>query len=246
MDYVEAFRNHSQISTLGSAMAWLAHIGLLQFVIQSNFGSALILEDDQDWSVNIRMQMVKVREAILELTHGTYKSDLPYGDGWDVIWLGHCSDPPDTASAMISFSDDTVAPPDSYQGLDKHVSLVVEAGHRVVHFSVRPVCSWAYVVSYSGARALLELATSRKDDAFDLMMMRSCQERVIRCVTVNPPLFSEYHPSEGDESEVGAGNEGIVNFSSRASNKKKGHTDNVLQSARCKGLFNTNCFDYAE
>lgn len=38
----------------GSALAWLAHIDMLKFVIQSGFNSALILEDDVDWDVAIK------------------------------------------------------------------------------------------------------------------------------------------------------------------------------------------------
>lgn len=39
----------------GSAAAWLAHIDLLKYVLQSELNSALIVEDDVDWDVNIKV-----------------------------------------------------------------------------------------------------------------------------------------------------------------------------------------------
>jgi GR25 family glycosyltransferase involved in LPS biosynthesis len=35
-------------------LAWLGHLDLLKFVIQSKWNSALILEDDVDWDVDVR------------------------------------------------------------------------------------------------------------------------------------------------------------------------------------------------
>ncbi len=45
----------------GSALAWLAHIDLLKFVIQTGMGSALILEDDVDWGLKIKVAAGKRR-----------------------------------------------------------------------------------------------------------------------------------------------------------------------------------------
>ena len=39
----------------GSALAWLAHIDMLKFIIQSELTTALVLEDDADWDVNIKV-----------------------------------------------------------------------------------------------------------------------------------------------------------------------------------------------
>jgi GR25 family glycosyltransferase involved in LPS biosynthesis len=49
-------------------MAWLAHIDVLKLIIMNRWGSALVLEDDVDWSVQIREQTRKVAKAIVELT----------------------------------------------------------------------------------------------------------------------------------------------------------------------------------
>lgn len=223
-------------------MAWLAHIDLLKFVVQNNFGSALILEDDQDWSVDIRNQTERIAKSILDLTGRQRIAHTPYGTDWDVLWMGHCSDPPDVSKPFVVFDDDTTAPLDRYKGLNRHIVDVIKEGQRAVHFSVNPVCTWAYAVSHAGARKLLEFASNGKGGAFDLMMMYACQRSELRCISVNPQIFDPYHPAEGDESEVRAGdNGGEDDFATGRSNKVMGRTDNILKSARCQALFNDTC-----
>lgn len=54
----------------GSAAAWLAHIDLLKYVLQSELNSALIVEDDVDWDINIKVMNspVSVKEKTNHLT----------------------------------------------------------------------------------------------------------------------------------------------------------------------------------
>lgn len=40
----------------GAALAWLAHIDVLKYIIQSKLNSALVLEDDVDWDVDIKVR----------------------------------------------------------------------------------------------------------------------------------------------------------------------------------------------
>jgi len=86
-------------------------------MVENNIGSALIMEDDADWDIRLRDQLVDFAKASrvlndraeqqrpLELNHtseGTVihfediadeqpsaGSDSPYGSSWDVLWLGH-------------------------------------------------------------------------------------------------------------------------------------------------------------
>lgn len=96
----------------------------------------------------------------------------PYGDDWDVLWLGHCGEPfpedlpenqalPDTdpgfqamARKWTILGDATVPPPGRLTG------LVDYAAHgpprtRWVHVSAAPICSFAYALSRAGARKVL-------------------------------------------------------------------------------------------
>ena len=66
--FVKAFELFGNIDTHGAALAWLAHIDVLKLIIQNRWQSALVLEDDVDWSVDIRKQTSEVAKAVLELT----------------------------------------------------------------------------------------------------------------------------------------------------------------------------------
>lgn len=74
----------------GSAKAWMAHLDLLRFVIASGPETALIIEDDVDWDVEIKSQMRLVSDNVREYMHAAPDDPTPFGTEWDVLWLGHC------------------------------------------------------------------------------------------------------------------------------------------------------------
>ena len=241
--FIKAFQEFGPIEAHGAAMAWLGHLDLLKFVIQHNWGSALILEDDMDWDVEIRKQMPPIAKAVKELTKAKKGDTQPYGSNWDVLWLGHCSDPPPfpKEGKIITFADNTTAPVDKYRGLNPRLKDVVKDNQRIVHYSINPVCTFAYAVSHAGARNLLAHASLGKGGAFDLMLMHACQDKVLKCVSVNPEVFDPYFPAEGGASEVRAGDAG-VDFDHEVG-KAMGHTDNTARSARCFAQFGTTCLE---
>ena len=55
----------------GAALAWLAHLDLVKYFIMSDYDTALILEDDVDWDVNIKEQTVRIAEAVRAYTNVT-------------------------------------------------------------------------------------------------------------------------------------------------------------------------------
>ena len=108
-----------------------------------------------------------------------------------------------------------------------------------MHFSSSPICTCAYAVSANGARKVLAEASEGHAGAFDLLMMDGCKNERLRCITVIIELFDDYHPAEGELSDVRAG-EGEPDLEPAAS-KKMGRTKNVLKSARCAGLYGVTC-----
>ncbi|KAI0521028.1 hypothetical protein F5B22DRAFT_597282 [Xylaria bambusicola] len=125
------------------------------------------------------------------------RSASPYGDNWDVLWLGHCgadlptaqrearSRTPDSFSSSssalkITIANDTTVPAPKH--LQPHPFALLDAladaypAHtRVVHASRGNVCSLAYAVSQRGARKLLRRFS---EDGFvaqwDLMLRDYC------------------------------------------------------------------------
>ncbi|OJD33873.1 glycosyltransferase family 25 protein [Diplodia corticola] len=83
--------NPSGILNEGSARAWLAHLQVMRAA--QNYSSALILEDDADWDVRVHRQAGWVAEAVRNLTvPRTETREWPWGEDWDVLWLGHCGE----------------------------------------------------------------------------------------------------------------------------------------------------------
>jgi hypothetical protein len=76
---------------------WRAHANVWRRVIEERLTSALILEDDNDWDVNIKEQIPRILNALNEITSTTPLDD---GDGvvrgsqinesWDMLYLGSC------------------------------------------------------------------------------------------------------------------------------------------------------------
>lgn len=65
-DEVQAFRTSSEDDKeigRGKAVAWLAHLDMIQHIVDEGLESALIIEDDVDWDVYVREQMFQVSQA---------------------------------------------------------------------------------------------------------------------------------------------------------------------------------------
>ena len=148
----------------------------------------------------------------------------PYGDNWDVLWLGHCGirRPQNDMSAnwadlaknipkgFVVHRDDLTVPERRY------LDVFDNPGHsrfradfpdhtRVIHHAMEGICSLAYAVSQRGARSLLyELGVKKYNDNFDIMLREYCdgtdgREKHV-CLTVQPTFFDHHRPA-GDPSK---------------------------------------------
>ncbi|KAI5921898.1 glycosyltransferase family 25 protein [Camillea tinctor] len=146
----------------GARGSWASHMDAVTTVAGSGMGgSALIMEDDVDWDVRLRGQVSSfagaARAWLDTPTTAGGKSESIYGEGWDVLWLGHCgTDLP--SSRIIARADPSVPAP---RHLKPHpfargdaLGSAYAAHARVVHEARGTVCSLAYAVSARGARRL--------------------------------------------------------------------------------------------
>ncbi|KAI1374626.1 glycosyltransferase family 25 protein [Hypoxylon crocopeplum] len=150
----------------------------------------------------------------------------PYGDNWDVLWLGQCG-------MRFPFADNKVIPKgrvvqaaDATVPQKQHLWTISSpddlaeqyADHaRVVHHVQDGVCSLAYGVTQKGARQLLhELGLKAMDAAFDIQLRWFCEgtgrpsRGYHNCLTVQPSLFQIHLPagpkkSNSDISDHGDG-----------------------------------------
>lgn len=142
----------------------------------------------------------------------------PYGDNWDLLWLGHCGIRRPLAGMMepwhtfaqripkghvVQTDDPTVPAP-------RNIHVFDDAGHprfrkdfpphsRVTHHVMDGICSLVYAVSQQGARKLLyEVGVQKFDDLFDIMLRQFCEgswwHEKHNCLTVQPTLFDHHRP----------------------------------------------------
>lgn len=109
-----------------------------------------------------------------------------YGNGWDILWLGHCgADFPDFQKPLVpplivTIPEDETVPapkhlkPHPFALLDK-LGWDYAAHTRAVHASSGNVCSLAYAVSQEGARKLLSEFNAHYDAQWDLMLQKWCE-----------------------------------------------------------------------
>lgn len=214
------------------------------------------MEDDMDWDIHLKGQLDAVARGTRHvLQEKSPMPESPYGDGWDILWLGHCGEPfPETLqenaglkpeqkarmSAKYIVTNDQTVPPIS------KISRLVDwsrypAHTRVIHKTAAPICSFAYAVTQSAARKLLyALSVNGLHAAFDNSLAELCRESIgsegrglatrgmgLKCVSVNPTIMF-HHKAKGPV----AADSDIQNFGKDGSIRNKGMTESIKWSMR--------------
>ncbi|KAH0556399.1 hypothetical protein GP486_005677 [Trichoglossum hirsutum] len=122
---------------------WRSHVDSWKRIVESGVETALILEDDADWHVNIKEQMSLLSQGFTKwgsplkvgegwgMENRTEAVDVegekakekkgsltPYGDDWDILWLGQCvqaNNPKGKPRPGFSYHDTAAAPDASLQ-----------------------------------------------------------------------------------------------------------------------------------
>jgi hypothetical protein len=175
----------------------------------------------------------------------------PYGDGWSVLWLGHCgvifpsskveASAPKSKNQpkgrVVHLNDETV-PSNIYfknftdlWGWEQDDPRAAYPPHtRIAHHVMGSVCSLGYAVTQQSARRILyELGVKSFTYSFDLMMRDMCEGVAGRpyhtCLTVQPQLFNHHRPAGEKKhySDISDHGEGVT---------EKPYTEIVRLSAR--------------
>ncbi|KAI1192125.1 glycosyltransferase family 25 protein [Nemania serpens] len=227
-------------TNLGS---WRGHMNAIRRIVEMGLESALIMEDDMDWDVRLKAQLKQVAEGARYVMQSSEPSSSPYGDDWDVLWLGHCGEIfPETLPEnkgkqeypKYTLANDSTVPP-----LNKITGLVEFGKYpeftRWVHVSGGPICSFAYALSQSGARKVLfDLSVDGLGGPFDNALAAFCRDGASgnqdglrgKCLSVTPPLFFHHRAKgriDGDSDIQKSGNDKM---------REKGITENIVWSAR--------------
>lgn len=190
------------------------------FIESSSADSALILEDDVDWDVDVKDVLTRLRyplRAMLARLSGSSPTKMPWNvELWDILRLGTCREPAFRsdfkprdvdldALPYMTYVDPTVPfyewiVTDSRMTFDAYgvpmPSYRSEGGEprlRLVQKSNYPVCLHAYAVSRAGAKKLLDItARGLVDGANDLTIAEATQQGDLRSFTVLPPPFGQW------------------------------------------------------
>ena len=179
----------------------------------------MIIEDDADWDVDMKSQLQTFANKTRSL--GNTRRDLshqvtsetptrsPYGDDWDLLWLGTCAVPPLPESGFEVFTDE--------KG---------EGGPHYLYYARGGIaCTYGYAVTNESARSLLGFLLDVSDPV-DFAISRYCEH--YDCIVVWPELIGS-HKSAGryqKDSDIGHENE-----ENEGSIREKGETPHILNSA---------------
>lgn len=202
-------------------------------VIRQGLSTALIMEDDADWDVNFRSQLEYIALGSQTLLDSPKDKtpESPYGDGWDLIWLGHCASQPDDGDnrRFVMKNDPNVTPVrhrTNYGGIPDMSPY--DNSTRIMYFSKGSTCTYAYALSLHGARKMIKwLSMDIYQGPIDFGLHDMCanKERGFKCIGVFPQIIADHKPagSGNKDTDIGTGNDNI---------REKGFSYNIVHSTR--------------
>lgn len=162
------------------------------------------MESDVDWDLRIKDIMSGVAEGVNRLIDWPFENTLntkeaplqhssPYGDKWDVIWIGHCAAHDYGNGRIYEIHDPTVPPEDhEYTFGGRPTDDQHKPGTRIM-FQLRGViCAYAYAVSYQGAKKMLKhVEEDGTNLPADFFIGSFCNEKAdIACAGVWPQVMT--------------------------------------------------------
>ncbi|TGO80465.1 hypothetical protein BPOR_1758g00010 [Botrytis porri] len=189
----------------GGAMGpWRGHMNVIRSIVENKLASVFIMEDDVDWDIRLRTQLPELAKGIRTLSHIplSQRQHSPYGDDWDMLWLGHCGE--ELPSAFLIGkkdeiyridNDETVAPKSSQPYLQTLADYPERT--RIVHKAGSPKCTLGYAVSYRGAQKILMAAVKGGNNLpVDNALASLCRDGYLdmKCFSVEPQIFQYYKP----------------------------------------------------
>ncbi|PHH92671.1 hypothetical protein CDD83_6089 [Cordyceps sp. RAO-2017] len=149
----------------------------------------------------------------------------PYGDDWDLLWIGHCAqtfpadDKPAVARGRVIQANDSTVPARHHLESPFIQPFMLADEYpdhtRAVHHSRWGACTSAYAVSQRGARKIvLQLGLKEAVAPVDLLLRAFCDSDAGRgenqCLTTQPSLVNHHRPvgpiaEDSDIRDAGTG-----------------------------------------
>ncbi|PWN31382.1 uncharacterized protein FA14DRAFT_175572 [Meira miltonrushii] len=184
--------------------------------------TALILEDDVDWDVNIKNIMSNFKAPLYALQRAIANQSIDdyypswTSSQWDILRLGTCREPPhvkefkrvdvNLQNVPYLLMNDEGVPEREWIAVDHTMvfdtygipisSILeeeVESRRRIIQLSNYPVCLHAYAITRIGAAKLLYLTSQGLiDGANDLTIAEATQDGKLDSFSFTPPPFSQW------------------------------------------------------
>lgn len=177
--------------------------------MKDNISTALIIESDADWDMRIHEILPGIANASRAIAYWPFTAAghprdfateiSPYGDNWDILWIGHCGTGLDGGNGRVySIKDPTVPPANKeYTFAGRPEPKQHPEGTRIVFEFSSTTCTSGYAISNQGARKMKKfLSESNKN--IDIRMSNLCtQEPTLLCLSVWPQVITAA-PSESN------------------------------------------------
>lgn len=179
-------------------------------VLENSLSTALIIEDDADWDVSLRLQLREFARSIRVLNGENHAPrDAPYGTNWDILWIGGCaSEPASNETTFFAIPDDPTVPnPDVRSGWGGPLETwkvqypqLSENTTRFIYKAEMGCCTYGYAVSAQGAKKILAaFSTDHINCAVDNAMSDLCAGNngypKLNCFASWPNLIGTYKQS---------------------------------------------------
>lgn len=160
----------------------------------------------------MKSQLIEFARGTRFLQESSTQSDLsgsggseptsPYGDDWDLLWLGHCGtrNREDEDQKYYVIHDDPTAVPQHLWGYPRRQPNLTPAAlrgqnSRVIYSPVRGLCMFGYALSLRGAQRLLyHQSISGQAAVSDRALQRICNNRFMgfKCFAPYPTLIGTH------------------------------------------------------
>ncbi|KAL8645384.1 MAG: hypothetical protein Q9226_007329 [Calogaya cf. arnoldii] len=212
---------------------WRAHLNFAQKIVREHIQTAIVFEDDADWDVSFKDQLAEFAMGSRCISDTMTSPRSPYGDDWDLLWLGHCATQQHAQDGrrLVIENDDTVPPMAHRVNLHK-VPNLNELGYdnstRIVFRAQVSACTYSYALSYRGAQKVLRWQNRvQKFEPIDLGIGYQCRDDPdFKCISVLPQLVNS-HKLAGRADQ-----DSDIDSYDPAQIRKKGYTHNIVHSTR--------------
>ncbi|KAI9765215.1 MAG: hypothetical protein M1840_007707 [Geoglossum simile] len=208
---------------------WRSHVNAWRHVIESGVETAVILEDDADWHVNIKEQFALLSKELLKngapippkgggkwTPKKQRASDdflRPYGRGWEVLIFGQLWSEwqaDDSPRPSFTYRDTAGPKPDRLQEdfLEEMTLHGIEAGAknmnmRVVAQSAGFVGLTGYAITRDAAQKLLyRIGIVPSDSAVDIQIRDLSYLCEVDTLVITPPLVSPWRTGGPGDTDI--------------------------------------------